>query len=80
MTEKWHAKAQFGRVLTYKIGGGALYETAVAPPRGWIFPLQRGLNSLGKSHDNIAKEMAVSLIAKAQKLARECLAKNYKRC
>ena len=34
MTEKGHAKAQFGRGLTYKIGDGALYKTAVAPPCG----------------------------------------------
>jgi TPR repeat protein len=41
--------------------------------------------SLGGSHsrywrDEIAREMTSSQIEKAQKLARECVAKNYKGC
>ena len=46
----------------------------------WNIAASNGLDKAGRYRDIIDKEMTPSQIEKAQDLARECVAKNYKGC
>ena len=46
----------------------------------WNIAASNGQKSAGKNRQIVAKNMTLSQIEKAQDLARECVAKNYKGC
>ena len=46
----------------------------------WDIAASKGQEMAAKERDTLAKEMTPSQIEEAQKLARECVAKNYKGC
>jgi len=46
----------------------------------WDIAASKGQEMAGKERDTLAKEMVPSQIEEAQKLARECVKKNYKGC
>ena len=77
--EQGHPHAQF--VL------GIMYDHGQGVPQGnmyaymwWHIAASSGDKDASKYRDDIAKEMTPAQIEKAQKLARECVAKKYKDC
>ena len=80
--EEWTretAKALFGLGIMYFNGRGFLQYYVKAYMWSNI-SASNGNDNGGKNRDIIAKQMTPSQIEEAQKLARECVAKNYKGC
>ena len=78
-TEKGFHSAQFNLGRMYYYGEGVTQDIVVA--HMWINIAGSIGHAFAKDErDFIAKEMTSDQIAKAQKLARECIKKNYKDC
>ena len=77
--EQGHAKAQGNLGVMYAAGDGVIVDKVYAHMWGNIGS-SNGNENGGKLRDFLAKEMTSSQLEKAQDLARECVAKNYKGC
>ena len=77
--EQGDADAQLYLGFMYKAGKGVLEDNVYA--HMWFnIASSNGSSTAPKSRDIVAKAMTKEQIAEAQKLARECVAKEYKRC
>ena len=77
--EQGDAPAQANLGYMYETGNGVLQDYVKA--HMWYnICASNGDEVGGKNRDIIAKQMTPSQIEEAQKLARECVAKNYKGC
>ena len=77
--EQGHAKAQTNLGVMYAKGDGVIADKVYAHMWGNIGS-SNGNENGGKLRDLVSKEMTSSQLEKAQDLARECVAKNYKGC
>ena len=77
--EQGYASAQFNLGAMHGKGQGIIRDYVYAHMWGNI-ALSIGGRDKGKVRDFVAKKMTPSQIAEAQKLARECVRKNYKGC
>ena len=71
--------AQYTLGHTYYIGEGVA-EDYVMAHMWWNIAAANGHESARANKDILVKKMSPSQIAKAQEMARECMAKNYKGC
>ena len=77
--EKEHAKAQYNLGVMYALGEGVIKDYVYAHMWGNIASMNG--NDLGALlRDDFAEKMTSSQIEEAQRLARECIKKNYKGC
>ena len=72
-------KAQFDIGLMYYNGAGVIQDVVYAH-MWWNIAASNGNAGAAKNRDIVAKQMTDADISTAQKLARECVAKNYKGC
>jgi len=79
LAEQGNARAQFNLGVMYKNGQGVIQDDVYAH-MWWNIAASSGNKNAVKSRGIVAKRMTPSQIAKAQKLARECVKKNYKGC
>ena len=63
----------------YALGRGVIQDNVYAH-MWWNIAASSGEKKASKNRDMVAKQMTPSQIEKAQDLARECVAKNYKGC
>ena len=77
--EQGHADAQYNLGVMYYNGVGVL-EDYVYAHVWWNIAASSGRKDASENRDTIAKRMTPSQIERAQDLARECVAKNYKGC
>ena len=77
--EQGNASAQTNLGLMYGVGNGVLLDNVYAHMWGNIAS-SNGNENGGKLRDIVTKRMTPSQLEKAQDLARECVAKNYKGC
>ena len=77
--EQGNATAQLNLGLMYGLGNGVLQDSVYAHMWANIASANGDENG-GKLRDLIAEKMTPSQLEKAQDLARECVAKNYKGC
>jgi hypothetical protein len=73
------AGAHYNLALMYYNGEGVLLDYVYAHMWANISAFNGNENAI-KLRDYVAKEMTSADISEAQKLARECVAKNYKGC
>jgi hypothetical protein len=79
LAEQGDAYAQYNMGLIYAHGLGVIEDYVRALM--WLnIAASRGDNDAAKAREFITKKLTSSQIAEAQKLARECVAKNYKGC
>jgi len=77
--EQGYWVAQYNLALSYAKGQGVIQDNVMA--HMWLnIAASNGDASATKNRDIVAKNMTTAQIAEAQKLARECVAKNYKGC
>ena len=77
--EQEHAKAQYNLGVMYAFGNGVMKDYVYAHIWGNIASMNG--NDLGALlRDDFAEKMTSSQIEEAQRLARECIKKNYKGC
>ena len=77
--ERGFAGAQLNLGVRYAKGEGVIQDLVYA--HMWFnIAASAGQTIATKNRDKAAKQMTPSQIAEAQKLARECVRKNYKRC
>ena len=77
--EQGNASAQSNLGVMYAIGQGVIQDDVYAHMWGNI-AASNGNEGGGELRDIVAKEMTPADISTAQKLARECVRKNYKGC
>jgi TPR repeat protein len=77
--EQGYASAQTNLGVSYSVGEGVPQDYVYSHMWGNISS-SNGNENGGKLRDHVAEQMTPSQIEKAQKLARECVAKNYKGC
>ena len=77
--EQGNAGAQYNLGVMYGNGNGVIQDNVYAH-MWWNIAASNGDKDAGKNRQTVAKEMTPSQIEKAQDLARECVAKNYKGC
>ena len=77
--EQGDADAQVNLGVKYGVGNGVIRDNVYAHMWGNI-AASNGKEGGGKVRDLAAKQMTPSQLEKAQDLARECVAKNYKGC
>ena len=78
-SEQGHVSAQINLGLLYHNGQGVLQNNAYAY-MWWDIAASAGSISAGEYRDIVAGRMTPARIEDAQKLARQCVAKNYKGC
>ena len=78
--EQRDANAQNNLGFMYANGKGVLQDNVYAHMWWNIAASSRGSKNASKNRDIIAKRMTPAQIAEAQKLAKECVRKKYKRC
>ncbi len=77
--EQGFAKAQGSLGIMYENGRGVSQDYAIAYM--WLnIAVAKGFEKGIKARDGVASNMTPAEIAKAQKLAKECVAKKYKNC
>ena len=77
--EQGNATAQYNLGVMYEEGNGVLQDDVYAH-MWWNIAASNGDEDSSKSRNQVAEIMTTEQIAEAQKLARECVAKNYKGC
>ena len=77
--EQGDAKAQTNLGIMYANGRG-VPEDLVAAYMWWNLSAAQGIEKAKNNKDIVAKLMTREQIAEAQRLSRECLARNYKGC
>ena len=73
------ALAQFNLGIMYSNGEGVVQDY-VRAHMWWNLAAAQGNANAVKNRDIVAKKMSTQQIVEAQKLARECQARNYKNC
>ena len=74
-----NADAQYNLALGYAHGNGVIQDMVLA--HMWFnIAASNGYEDAKKGIDFLAGQMTSEQIAEAQKLARECIKKNYKDC
>ena len=77
--EQGHAPAQVNLAVKHAFGAGVPKDIVYAYM--WAnLAASNGKENGGGLRDDLAKKMTPQQIAEAQKLSRECVAKNYKGC
>ena len=77
--EQGNATAQNNLGLMYEYGEGVIQDNVIA--HMWLnIGASNGSTKGTSNRDSLAKRMTAAQLAEAQKLARECVAKNYKGC
>ena len=77
--EQGYASAQFNLGGMYGDGQGVIQDNVMA--HMWLnIAAANGAANGSKLRDAVGKSMNASQLAEAQKLARECVARNYKGC
>ena len=79
LAEQGHAFTQYNLGLMYYNGEGVLLDFVYAHMWANIAAFNGNDDGI-ETRDRLTKEMTSADISKAQNLARECLAKNYKGC
>jgi len=79
LAEQGDADAQINMGLVYYNGAGVPQDYVYAH-MWWNIAASNGNENGGELRDLVAKEMTSSQIQEAQRLARECVRKNYKGC
>ena len=79
LAKEGNAPAQYNLGLMNATGEGVIQDYVKAY-MWWNIVASNGDDNGRKNRDIIAKQMTPSQIKKAQRLARECVAKNYKGC
>ena len=79
LAEQGDASAQYTLGLMYYNGDGVLQDYVYAQ-MWWNIAASSGNKKASENRDLVAKEMIPPQLAEAQRLARECVAKNYKGC
>ena len=79
LAEQGNAKAQSNLGAIYGNGQGILQDDVYAH-MWWNIVASNGNESATKNREIVAKKMTPSDISKAQQLARECVAKEFKDC
>ena len=77
--EQGDAKAQFNLAVMYANGQGVIQDDVYAH-MWWNIAAANGNFFAQKNRDEVTKSMTSSQLEEAQKLARECVAKDYKGC
>ena len=77
--EQGNASAQYSLGVMYGNGNGVIQDNIYAH-MWWNISASNGDKSASKYREIIAKEMTSADISAAQKLARDCVKKKYKRC
>ena len=77
--EQGHAKSQSSLGFMYANGEGVPQDYVYAQ-MWWNIAASSGNKKASENRDLVAKEMIPPQLAEAQRLARECVAKNYKGC
>jgi TPR repeat protein len=77
--EQGNASAQYTLGLMYYNGQGVPQDYVYAQ-MWWNIAASSGNKKASENRDLVAKEMIPPQLAEAQRLARECVAKNYKGC
>ena len=77
--EQGDDSAQSNLGLMYVMGKGVTQDNVYAH-MWWNIAASNGIEKAEKNRDRVAKEMTASQVGEAQKLARECVQKNYKGC
>ena len=77
--EQGHAMAQYNLGVMYDNGEGVI-EDDVYAHMWWNIAASNGDDDAMKNRDIFAKRLTTEQLAEAQKLARECVKKNYKGC
>jgi len=77
--EQGHAKAQNSLAALYYFGRSATQDYTHAH-MWWNIASSQGHEAAGRRRDIVEYEMTPSQLEKAQELAQECVAKNYKGC
>ena len=77
--EQGYASAQFNLGWMYRNGEGVVQDYVLAH-MWWNIARKNGVADAGEFLNFLEKKMTSSQIAEAQKLARECVAKDYKGC
>ena len=77
--EQGNAKAQTSLGFMYVLGQGVIQDDVYAH-MWWNIAAASGNFFAQKNRDEVAKSMTSSQLEEAQKLARECVAKDYKGC
>ena len=77
--EQGFAPAQFNLGLMYANGEGVIQDNLYAH-MWWNIAASQGNENATNNRDIVAKRMPPADISAAQKLARECIRKNYKWC
>ena len=77
--EQGNAVAQYNLGLSYANGQGVIQDDVYA--HMWMnIAAANGSSGAQENRDKVAARMTSSQLAEAQKLARECVAKDYKGC
>jgi len=77
--EQGYASAQSNLAYMYDKGWGVLQDLVYAH-MWWNISASNGIEIAIENINKVAERMTTEQIAEAQKLARECVAKNYKGC
>ena len=77
--EQGNATAQLNLALMYAKGQGVTQDDVYAH-MWWNIAAEGGSSRAQKNRDKVARGMTSSQLAQAQRLARECVAKDYKGC
>jgi len=77
--EQGYDRAQYGLGFMYFNGQGVIQDYTLAH-MWWDIAASQGYEGAPKNRDIVAKKMTPPQIEKAQQLASECVAKNYKDC
>ena len=79
LAEQGNASAQYSLGVRYGNGDGVIHDNIYAH-MWWNISASNGDKSASEYREIIAKEMTSADISAAQKLARDCVKKKYKRC
>ena len=79
LAEQGHASAQLNLGVAYELGAGVVQDYVKAHMWSNIAAANGEANG-SQLRGKVAKMMTAADISKAQQLARECVAKNYKGC
>ena len=77
--EQGNPKAQLNLAFMYLTGAGVRQDKVYAH-MWWSIAASNGSEVGARNRDRVVKEMTKDQIAKAQRLARECVKENYKDC
>ena len=79
LAEQGNVKAQYNLGLMYALGEGVIQDNVYAY-MWWNIAASTGLDNAKKNKKIVTEKMTSSQIEEAQRLARECVKKNYKGC